>query len=75
MEELQNLQNLHQEKLRLENFTAHHSSENMYSRDYTSMDNKDDRAGMTNENNVMLIRRVINTGMQGVSCVTFVENI
>lgn len=40
----------------------------MYARDYTSMEDEDDRAGMTSEDNVMLIRRVINTGMQGVSC-------
>ena len=42
--------------------------DSMYTRDYTGMEDNDDRAGMTSEDNVMLIRRVINTGMQGVSC-------
>ena len=66
MEELQHLQNLQQEKLRLENFTSHHGHENMYAKDYTSKDTSDDREGMISENNVMMIRRVINTGMQEV---------
>ena len=38
----------------------------MYAKDYTSKDTSDDREGMISENNVMMIRRVINTGMQEV---------
>ena len=46
--------------------TSQHGHENMYAKDYTSKDTSDDREGMISENNVMMIRRVINTGMQEV---------
>ena len=66
MEELKNLQNLHSEKLRLEDFTKRFSHQNMYGKDYANLDmgKEDDRIGMTSEKNLMLIRRVINTGLQ-----------
>ena len=66
------MHNLQLEKLRLENFTKHYGHENMYAKDYTAVDapknstGDDDRKGMTSEKNLLLLRRVINTGLQQV---------
>ena len=68
LNELQNLQNLHYEKLRLANITEKYGHENMYAKDYSNPDGvgEDDRIGMTSEKNQMLLRRIINTGLQEV---------
>ena len=68
------MHNLQLEKLRLENFTKHYGHENMYAKDYTALDatknstgdDDDDRKGMTSEKNLLILRRVINTGLQKV---------
>ena len=69
MTELTNLKNLHLEKLRLEKFTKTFAHENLFAKDYASgsHDEFDDRAGITSQENQMLIRRVINTGLREVS--------